>query len=177
MACQSYFDPGFNPSKSPCSGTSSTSAALTERHWQADIGMGYDLIRHLLQSNFGLRIAEVTAITDVTTGAQATLNGVLNEFGISPLAFVAGAATASNLTTVRRSFLGAGPRIGLEGSAPLIGQLAFDYSGDAAVLFGITKITNESTVRSTIRSPKRCSLLYWVLQQAPERPPRARVES
>ena len=33
-------------------------------------------------------------------------------------------------------FLGAGPVIGFEGSVPFAGHWAFDYSGDAAVLFG-----------------------------------------
>ena len=54
-------------------------------------------------------------------------------------------ATASDVTSVRRSFFGVGPRVGLEGSVPLTGLLAFDYSGNAALLFGNTKFTSESS--------------------------------
>jgi hypothetical protein len=59
-------------------GTSVTTAALTERHWQADFGMGYDFFPRLMQVNFGFRVAEVTAIATVTTGASAT-QSVVNQ--------------------------------------------------------------------------------------------------
>lgn len=95
-----------------------------------------------MQINFGVRVAEVTAKTTATTNASATATGVFQL-----LDFVAtntSVATASDVTSVRRSFFGAGPRVGLEGSVPLIGPLGFDYSTNAALLFGATKITSAS---------------------------------
>ena len=123
-------------------GISNTSAELKESHWQADFGMGYDFVPRLMQINFGVRVAEVTAKTTATTNASATATGVFQL-----LDFVAtntSVATASDVTSVRRSFFGAGPRVGLEGSVPLIGPLGFDYSTNAALLFGTTKITSAS---------------------------------
>ena len=95
-----------------------------------------------MQINFGVRVAEVTAKTTATTNASATATGVFQL-----LDFVAtntSVATASDVTSVRRSFFGAGPRVGLEGSVPLIGPLGFDYSTNAAMLFGTTKINSAS---------------------------------
>ena len=105
-------------------GISNTSAELKESHWQADFGMGYDFVPRLMQINFGVRVAEVSAKTTATTNASATATRV---FQLNlPLAFVdtdTSVATASDVTSVRRSFFGAGPRVGLEGSVPLIGPL------------------------------------------------------
>ena len=104
--------------------------------------MGYDFVPRLMQINFGVRVAEVTAKTTATTNASATATRVFQL-----LDFVAtntSVATASDVTSVRRSFFGAGPRVGLEGSVPLIGPLGFDYSTNAALLFGATKITSAS---------------------------------
>jgi hypothetical protein len=123
-------------------GISNTSAELKESHWQADFGMGYDFVPRSMQINFGVRVAEVSATTTATTNASATATRVFRL-----LDFVdtdTSVATASDVTSVRRSFFGAGPRVGLEGSVPLIGPLGFDYSTNAALLFGATKITSAS---------------------------------
>ena len=48
-------------------------------------------------------------------------------------------------TNQRNSFLGAGPRLGIEGAVPFAGSWAFDYLGDVAVLFGNQKLVNTST--------------------------------
>ena len=106
--------------------------------------MGYDFVSRLMQINFGVRVAEVRAKATATTNASAAATRVLQ---LNPLAFVdtdTSVATASDVTSVRRSFFGAGPRVGLEGSVPLIGPLGFDYSTNAALLFGTTKITSAS---------------------------------
>ena len=129
-------------------GISITSADLKESHWQADFGMGYDYIPRLMQINFGVRVADVRATTTATTNASATTTRIFQLNAADPLALVDTdilVATASDVTSVRRSFFGVGPRVGLEGSVPLSGQLAFDYSGNAAVLFGNSKITSESS--------------------------------
>jgi hypothetical protein len=132
-----------------------TSTELKERHWQADFGMGYDFVPRLrqinprsMQINFGVRVAEVRPRTTATTNASATATRVFQLNPADPLALVDTdtlVATASDVASVRRSFFGAGPRVGLEGSVPLTDLLAFDYSANAAVLFGRTKFTSESS--------------------------------
>ena len=124
-----------------------TSTALTERHWHADIGVGYDVLigPSTLQVKFGLRAAEVAAKTVADTGATLTV--------INDLPPEVTTASASNTRTVIRSFLGIGPRVGLEGSVPLIGAWTLDYKGDAALLFGNTKIDTDSVTSFSIASP------------------------
>ena len=95
-----------------------------------------------MQINFGVRVGDVRAKTTASTNASLTATRVFQL-----LDFVdtdTSVATASDVTSVRRSFFGAGPRVGLEGSVPLIGPLGFDYSTNAALLFGATKITSAS---------------------------------
>jgi hypothetical protein len=145
-------------------GISTTSADLRETHWQADFGMGYDYIPRLVQINFGVRVAEVRATTTATTNASATATRVFQLNVADPLSLTdtaISAATGSDVTSVRRSFLGAGPRVGLEGSVPLgglwtsvpLGGLwTFDYSGNAALLFGDTEITSVSNGGASIIS-------------------------
>jgi hypothetical protein len=116
--------------------------------------MGYDYIPRLVQINFGVRVAEVRATTTATTNTSATATRVFQLNVADPLSLTDTAisvATGSDVTSVRRSFLGAGPRVGLEGSVPLGGMWAFDYSGNAAVLFGDTKITSESSSGASLR--------------------------
>lgn len=119
-----------------------TAAALTEWHWLADLGVGYDVITgpSPLEVNFGLRVANVTAKTTTNdTGSMdfecpsacAPLTGILANYAINEV--------------LERSFLGAGPRIGIDGSIPLFGAWTFDYLGDAALLVGNTKISDEAT--------------------------------
>ncbi len=136
-------------------GISTTSAELNESHWQADFGMGYDYLPRLMQVNFGVRVAGVTATTTATTNASATTTRVFQLNSAEPLAFVdtdTSVTTALDVTSVRRSFFGAGPRVGLQGWVPLIGPLTFDYSGDAALLFGNTKISSASSSASSSSS-------------------------
>jgi hypothetical protein len=104
-----------------------TTPQQRESHWQADFGMGYDFMRGA-QINFGFRVAEIRSDIDAVTALPITVNG-------------ATVASLSLSQTDRRSFLGAGPRVGAEGSVPLVGPWSFDYSGNAAVLFGNTKFS------------------------------------
>ena len=129
------------------SASATTSTNLTERHWHADIGVGYDVLTgpSTLQVKFGLRAAEVAAKTVADTGATLTV--------ISDLPPEVTTASASNNRTVIRSFLGIGPRVGLEGSVPLGGAWTLDYKGDAALLFGNTKIDTDSVTSFSIVSP------------------------
>jgi Legionella pneumophila major outer membrane protein precursor len=49
-------------------------------------------------------------------------------------------------------FLGAGPRLGIEGSVPFAGGWAFDYVGDAAALFG-TQTFSQTSIGSSVTTP------------------------
>jgi hypothetical protein len=145
-------------------GTSITAADLKETHWQADFGLGYDFVPRLMQFNFGGRVAEVRATTTAATNASATTTRVFQLNIADPLSLIdtdTSVATGSDVTRVRRSFLGAGPRVGLEGSVPLGGPWTsvplgglwtFDYSGNAALLFGDTEITSVSNGGASIIS-------------------------
>ena len=118
-------------------------ASLTEWHWQADLGMGYDVITgpSPLQVTFGLRLA------DINSKIKDNTNGSLSEVCPAPAcipAVTASAAFSGNDVT-NRSFLGAGPRIGVVGSIPLFGAWTFDYKGDAALLVGNTVISDDFT--------------------------------
>ena len=119
-------------------------AKLTEWHWHTDLGIGYDIIsgRAPLQIKFGVRIAEVAATNKITTNGAFSVQ--------APLGTTVVTATTNDLTTDRRSFLGAGPRIGMEGEVPLYSGWTLDYKGDAAILFGNTKIQSESVTSFAI---------------------------
>jgi hypothetical protein len=109
-----------------------------ERHWLADLAIGRDVLGSgpsSMQVKAGLRISEFRASTSslevvrgtITLNPPQMFNGVpISTFSITD---------ATNLTQEAR-FLGAGPRVGIEGSVPFAGKWAFDYMGDAAVLFG-----------------------------------------
>jgi hypothetical protein len=127
--------------------SATTDTKLTERHWHADIGVGYDVLTgpSTLQVKFGLRAAEVAAKTVADTGATLTV--------ITDVPPEVTTASASNNRTVIRSFLGIGPRVGLEGSVPLGGAWTLDYKGDAALLFGNTKIDTDSVTSFSVVSP------------------------
>jgi hypothetical protein len=61
--------------------------------------------------------------------------------------------SSSRDETVIRSFLGAGPRIGIEGEVPLFYGWTLDYKGDAAILFGNTKIDSDAVSSFNLAVP------------------------
>jgi hypothetical protein len=100
-------------------------AGIKETHWLADIAMGRDVIgtgAAAMQVKFGLRIAELRSSTNAANPEFLTLSGNFLQ------------ATVNE--NQESKFFGAGPRAGLEGSVPLGRGWAFDYLGDASVLFG-----------------------------------------
>jgi Legionella pneumophila major outer membrane protein precursor len=112
--------------------SSATNANLKKRHWIVDFGAGYDIFTGasnrpaLLQANFGMRIAEIKATNRVnTSGSFFTSDGVDTT-----------TATFSQSDRDVRSFLGLGPRVGVEGAIPLWGAFGFDYAANVAVLWG-----------------------------------------
>jgi hypothetical protein len=126
--------------------SANTEAKLTEWHWIADLGMGYEVFsgRAPLQVKFGLRIAEVAARTKVQT--DGTL--IVYDAGV-----VDTTASFSSEAKILRSFLGAGPRLGIEGEFPLWANWVLDYKGDAAILFGNTKISADSNFAISAAGP------------------------
>ena len=125
-------------------GSETFSANYRETHWLADLAVGRDLIGDgpsTMQVKAGLRLSEFVGNTNVTD--------VLNAFerlpaphliGGIPLSFISNTMTSQ--FGLRSSFLGAGPRVGIDGSVPFAGNWAFDYQGDAAVLFGYQRLVN-----------------------------------
>jgi hypothetical protein len=133
-------------------GSETFAASYKERHWLADLALGYDLAGYgpsAMQVKGGLRISEFVAQTNTSDKFFAFFN-------FPPEPIIGGGTISSislnSLTTqdIRDSFLGAGPLIGLEGSVPFFGAWSFDYKGDLAVLFGTQKSVNTTMVRSTI---------------------------
>jgi opacity protein-like surface antigen len=125
-----------------------TTPQLHESHWQADGGLGYDFMRGA-QLKFGFRVAEIKSDLEADTNFLLTVNApaIIAAIGGVP------SATASIVEKDRRSFLGAGPRIGVGGSVPILGPLAFDYSADAAILFGNTKLSSGQVVSLGVTVP------------------------
>jgi hypothetical protein len=114
-----------------------------ERHWLADVTVGRDVLGSgpdALQVKGGVRISEFRAATSsLETGAGGLV--------FSPAQTVGGVTFTtlnifSTINTMQEAkFLGAGPVIGFEGSVPFAGHWAFEYAGDAAVLFGSQRYT------------------------------------
>jgi len=152
------FGPGTTGS---FSGTFNT--AYQESQWLADAAIGRDVLgsgASAMQLKAGLRVAEVVG----KTSSLSNNGGILN-FGV-PVPFLGAGfppissfgTAVSTATQTRSSFLGAGPRIGVEGSVPLAGSWAFDYAGDAAVLFGYQRLTSTATT-NTVWTPAILGLL------------------
>jgi hypothetical protein len=115
-------------------------AEQKESHWLADVAVGRDVLGSgldAMQLKFGVRIAHVTA--KASTRENTTL---FVDFG-APVVLSACGCTVTSVSEIsnevevhKSRFLGAGPRIGVEGAAPLGRGWSFDYLADASVLFG-----------------------------------------
>jgi hypothetical protein len=141
-------------------GSETFAASYKETHWLADIAVGRDVFgsgASAMQVKGGLRVAEFVAKTHTTDNTNSFFNFAapvpVGGFLISSFN-----SSTANVADVRSSFLGAGPRIGVEGSVPFAGNWAFDYLGDAAVLFGTQKEVNTTSSVTTI-SPAILSTL------------------
>ena len=121
-------------------GSANTSATLTETHWLIDFGAGYDVPfgRSSLQLNFGIRTAYLTA--DTTSPSNIGL--LFGDPMATPPDPTSVTASLSSIIVQKSTFLGAGPRFGVEGSVPF-GNFSFDYAADAAWLIGSTRINSE----------------------------------
>jgi Legionella pneumophila major outer membrane protein precursor len=137
---------------SAINGNETIKANYTETHWTADLAAGRDVLgdgSNAMQVKFGLRLSELvgkTGMSDNTT-ENLTFAPALLVPGFPPLS--AAALNFSTLTDQRSSFLGAGPRIGIEGSVPLAAGWAFDYLGDVAALLGNQRLANTTTTMAS----------------------------
>jgi Legionella pneumophila major outer membrane protein precursor len=129
------------------------SASYQETHWLADLAVGRDVIGSgpdAMQVKGGIRIAELVGTSNSLDATNFFLNGIPINLGV-PVGNSISFATATSVAT-RNSYFGVGPRVGIEGSVPLVGSWTFDYLGDAAVLFGNQKQTTK-TIANTSVSP------------------------
>ena len=116
----------------------SESATHKETHWLADLAVGRDVIgsgADAMQFKFGMRIAELRAQTNSHQSASETFIGSQQNVLL---------AVDTNVSQELK-FLGAGPRIGVEGSVPLAQGWSFEYLGDVAALFGTQNFYRRSS--------------------------------
>ena len=147
---------GIGPPGTTGGGNHTLTTAYKEKHWLADVGVGYEVVGHgrnAMQVKGGLRVQEFSARTKTTDNTFTFLNFPV-PVQIQPGVFITSFnQSISAVTDARASFLGAGPRIGIEGSVPFAGNWAFDYLGDLAVLFGTQKSIATTTTRSVLSVP------------------------
>ncbi len=129
---------------STCSSTGvagPNSATRKESNWVADFMVGRDvgLGGGPSQVKFGLRVAQI----------RGTTNGAGLLITITPT--TVSAKFAYNQTS---KWLGFGPRLAIEGSAPIAGAWSLDYMGGVAVLFGHQSVSQ--TVGITTSSGLPC---------------------
>jgi hypothetical protein len=103
---------------------------LREDHWLVDFGIGRDfgLGNSHAMWTLGIRVADLRSKLNVNSTAVS----------------VKGAAIVGSTTIAaqeRTTFVGAGPRFGLQGDVPLGRQFGFDWQAGAAVLFGERTLT------------------------------------
>ena len=117
-------------STSPIVGTGTGSGEVKEHHWLVDFAVGRDfaLGSGMTQVKFGVRVAELYSKLTANEFFQGS-------FGPGSTS-VSGNISFSN----RSKFLGAGPRLGIDGSVPLAGSWSLDYLGGVAVLIGQRKL-------------------------------------
>jgi hypothetical protein len=103
---------------------------LREDHWLVDFGIGRDFglgSGHAMWT-LGIRVADLRSKLNVNATAVSVLKG--NVIGSTTVA-----------AQERSTFVGAGPRFGVQGDVPLGGQFSLDWQAGAAVLFGERTLT------------------------------------
>lgn len=106
-------------------GTLTNNEKIRDEHWVVDFAIGRDfgLGNANAQWKLGLRVVDLRA--------RLTASGVSNTTGGTP-------AVVFNPFTIQQdaTFVGVGPRFGVEGSTPLAQGWSFDWLAGAAVLLG-----------------------------------------
>lgn len=117
----------------------------------ADFAAGRDVLgsgADALQLKLGVRVAEVAAKT--TMSDQKTLVLVFPVIGPPGTPLPTQTFIGNIYDTHKSTFLGAGPRVGVEGSAPIAPGWSLDYLADAAVLFGTQRFDQHITGDTTV---------------------------
>jgi len=130
----------------------SAEATLSERRWLADLALGRDIIGNgadAMQLKFGIRTAEFRAMTSALNNQSITFrfNTPQTTNGITYSSFIDGFNTSAPQES---TFLGTGPRVGVDGSVRFAGSWAFDYLGDMAVLFGTQKFQRTTNASQSL---------------------------
>jgi hypothetical protein len=106
-----------------------------------DLGMG----TNAPELQFGFRIADLRAAAQAQQSGQSTTTTTTSRTFYSSFSFARARATAGPVTTSSSSssasfgswnsrFFGAGPRLAIAGSAPIVGAWSFDYGAGIAGL-------------------------------------------
>lgn len=108
------------------------SATRTESNWVADFMVGRELGLGTGTSlvKFGLRVAQITGTTD----------------GAGQLARTSPVAIYNFFYNQTSKWTGYGPRLAIEGNAPISGPWSLDYMGGVAGLFGSQSVTEPSSL-------------------------------
>jgi hypothetical protein len=112
----------------------SNNEKIRDDHWLVDFAVGRDLglgNGSNAQWKLGLRVADLRAKL-TASGSVATTPGKTGVFS----------------TVQKATFVGAGPRLGVDGSTPLGGGWSIDWLGGVAVLFG-----ERQTTQTTFPTP------------------------
>jgi hypothetical protein len=145
-------------------GSDALTMSYRESRWIADIAVGRDMFDagpDTLQLKGGLRVANFTGTRNSSRFSSSSVGFTEPVEIIDGVEATSFAIATSEASTTRTSFLGAGPVIGVDGSIPLAGSWAFDYLGNAGVLFGTQKSTT-STVTNFAVSPPALAVLTGV---------------
>jgi hypothetical protein len=127
-----HFETIIVPSGTTFVGTLTNNEKIRDEHWVVDFAIGRDfgLGNANAQWKLGLRVVDLRA--------RLTASGISNTTGA--LVFNPPFNTQQNAT-----FVGAGPRFGVEGSTPLAAGWSFDWLAGAAVLVG-ERHTSQTTL-------------------------------
>lgn len=157
---------------SPSGGTTFKAAGsqnIREDHWLIDFGIGRDFgLGNNAMWTLGVRVADLRG--------KLTANGNFTATTFTPNA--AHTATVKTVTkgafnTVEKStFVGAGPRFGVQGDIPLGNQWSIDWLAGAAVLFGERAVTlsvpaasnfgaSLTDTRAVFNVDAQAGLSYW----------------
>jgi hypothetical protein len=143
----------FNFAASSPGGTSVKAAGsqnLRDDHWLVDFGIGRDfgLGNSHAMWTLGVRVADLRSKLNANASFTATTTTPVPPGLITTTNVAKG--TASSLQ--RSSFVGAGPRFGVQGDIPLGGQWSLDWLAGAAVLFGERSLQQNTTALATVTS-------------------------
>ena len=120
------------------------SAERHELHWVADFMVGRDLGLGQGQTvaKFGVRVAEIRG----TTKGTAQWNNVAVTTGVSCSTAPSYCGSEVRYYTQRSQFIGAGPRLEIDGTIPLGNAWSFQYMAGVAGLYGRRKLTQDVTI-------------------------------